>query len=70
MTDQELTDIADLEQAIAPIVRDNDAVIAEALAVIDAALGRVMQRELVSSGEVGDVLLDLRSLLVSTTSAV
>lgn len=39
------------------------AVITEAVRVIDTALGQVMSRELVSSGEVTDVLLDLRSLL-------
>ena len=35
----------------------------EALAVVDRALGTFMQRELVSSNEVTDVLLDLRSVL-------
>ena len=41
----------------------NEAVISEALTVIDAALSRMMSRELVTSGEVTDVLLDVRSLL-------
>lgn len=41
----------------------NDAVISEALSVIDKALAQMMRRELVSSGEVTDVLLDVRSLL-------
>ncbi|CAB4363903.1 MAG: hypothetical protein F2681_00355 [Actinobacteria bacterium] len=41
----------------------NEAVIAEALSVIDKALGQMMSRELVSSGEITDVLLDVRSLL-------
>lgn len=41
----------------------NDAVIHEALTVIDKALSQMMSRELVSSGEVTDVLLDVRSLL-------
>ena len=41
----------------------NDAVIQEALGVIDKALSQMMSRELVSSGEVTDVLLDVRSLL-------
>ena len=45
----------------------HEAVIAEALTVIDGALGRMMSRELVSSGEVADLLLDVRTLL--TTSA-
>ena len=40
-----------------------DAVIHEALSVIDKALSQMMSRELVSSGEITDVLLDVRSLL-------
>jgi hypothetical protein len=40
-----------------------EAVIHEALTVIDKALGQMMSRELVSSNEVTDVLLDVRSLL-------
>lgn len=38
-------------------------VIHEALAIIDKALSEMLRRELVSSTEVADVLLDLRSLL-------
>lgn len=38
-------------------------VIQEALAIIDKALSEMLRRELVSSTEVADVLLDLRSLL-------
>jgi hypothetical protein len=45
--------------------RDPDAVIASALAMVDEALGRMLQRELVSSNEVTDVLLDLRGVLVA-----
>ena len=41
----------------------NEAVILEALTVIDKALSQMMSRELVSTGEVTDVLLDVRSLL-------
>jgi hypothetical protein len=41
----------------------NEAVINEALSVIDKALSQMMRRELVSTGEVTDVLLDVRSLL-------
>ncbi len=40
-------------------------VIAEALAVIDRALGGMSHRELVSSDEVSDLLLDVRTLLAS-----
>ncbi len=56
MTDQQysLATLEPLEQ------RD---VTAEAVAVIDEALARMMQRELIASGEVADLLLDLRMLL-------
>jgi hypothetical protein len=40
-------------------------VIAEALTVIDRALAEIINRELVSSGEVADVLLDVRTLLTT-----
>ena len=43
----------------------HDAVIAEALAVIDQALGQMMRRELVSSNEVADLLLDVRTALTA-----
>lgn len=47
----------------------NEAVIAEALGVIDKALGQMMRRELVSAGEITDVLLDVRSLLTTPASS-
>ena len=43
----------------------NEVVINQALSVIDSALARMMQRELVSSGEVADLLLDVRMLLTT-----
>ena len=43
-------------------------VIAEALAVIDKGLAEMLHRELVSTDEVADLLLDVRSLLVDKTS--
>ena len=46
----------------------HDAVIAEALAVIDQSLRKIMGRELVSSGEVADLLLDVRMLLTSVAA--
>lgn len=46
------------------------AVIDDALAVIDAALARMMRRELVSTGEVADLLLDVRSLLTADHGSV
>jgi hypothetical protein len=42
---------------------DREAIVAEAIGVIDQALAQMMQRELVSSGEVADLLLDVRTLL-------
>ena len=45
----------------------NEAVINEALSVIDGALAKMMQRELVSSGEVADLLLDVRTLLTDVS---
>lgn len=42
-----------------------EAVLAEAVNVIDEALIKMMQRELMSSGEVADILLDVRMLLTS-----
>lgn len=62
MTDQEITDMPTLE---APHVDPAPAVVTEAVSVIDAALAQMMQRELVSSGEVADLLLDVRMLLTA-----
>jgi hypothetical protein len=41
----------------------NEGAVSEAVAVIDEALARMMQRDLVSTTEVADLLLDLRTLL-------
>jgi hypothetical protein len=41
-------------------------VIAEALAIIDRGLNEMMHRELVSTGEVSDLLLDVRMLLTAS----
>jgi len=41
--------------------------IAEALTVIDKALAEMLRRELVASGEVADLLLDLRSILTAAS---
>ena len=43
-------------------------VIAEALAVIDRGLSEMQHRELVSTDEVSDLLLDVRTLLVGTAT--
>lgn len=42
---------------------DTTDAVTEALSVIDKALAQMLRRELVSSGEVTDVLLDVRTLL-------
>lgn len=39
--------------------------IAEALALIDRGLGEMLHRELVSTDEVSDLLLDVRTLLTN-----
>jgi len=44
---------------------DEATVIAEALAIIDKALKEMTQSEVVSSVRVGDMLLDMRSLLTA-----
>jgi hypothetical protein len=41
-------------------------VIAEALAVIDRGLGDMLHRELVSTDEVANLLLDVRTLLTAS----
>ena len=46
-----------------PIRTAEPQIIADALQVIDGALGDFLHRELVSSGEITDVLLDVRTLL-------
>ena len=46
-------------------IETTDAVIHEALSVIDKALSQMMSRELVSSIEVADLLLDVRSALTA-----
>lgn len=54
------------------MIETREPVITEAIAVIDKALAEMLRRELVSAVEVGDLLLDLRSLLsqsVATTDA-
>lgn len=53
------------EQLDRPATESHDAVITEALAVIDQALGQMLRRELVSSNEVADLLLDVRTALTA-----
>ncbi len=47
---------------------EDAAVIAEALALIDRGLGDMLHRELVSTDEVADLLLDVRSLLSASAT--
>lgn len=64
MTDQELTEMPTISEM--PTIDEaaaRAAVVAAAVTVIDGALAQMMQRELVSSGEVADLLLDVRMLL-------
>jgi len=64
MTDQfSSTPTLDLDTGM-PLA-EGERVVDEAIAVIDGALARMMQRDLVSSTEVADLLLDLRTLLTS-----
>ena len=42
----------------------------EAVSIIDRALSEVLQRELISTNEVADLLLDLRSLLVAESKVL
>ncbi len=53
------------EQLDRPASESPDAVITEALAVIDQALVQMLNRELLSSNEVADVLLDVRTALTA-----
>lgn len=58
MTDQHTTPTIEPTDA-----GDADAVVADAVVVIDNALAQMLNRELVSANEVSDLLLDVRSLL-------
>ena len=50
--------------------REIDEVITEALALIDRGLGDLMHRELVSTDEVSDLLLDVRMLLTHEPTSI
>jgi hypothetical protein len=49
-------------------VLEESQVVAEALAVIDRGLSEMLHRELVSTDEVADLLLDVRTILAGTTA--
>ena len=61
MTDHDTAATGTIDPAVEQAQRE--AVVSEAVSVIDEALTKMMQRELVSSGEVADLLLDVRMLL-------
>ena len=68
---QSSTQIAQLSTTLEDVQTlelDTRDVIAEALAIIDKNLGVLVQRELVSSSEMTDLLLDVRSLLAERSS--
>ena len=48
----------------ATVDNEND-IISEALEIIDRGLGQLLHRELVSTAEAADLLLDVRSLLAT-----
>jgi hypothetical protein len=56
--ERQMTDTRDLE------------LITEALAIIDRGLGDMLHRELVSTDEVADLLLDVRSILAAAPEPV
>lgn len=49
--------------ATLPETETKDEIVVEALAIVDKALSEMLRRELVSTTEVADLLLDLRSVL-------
>lgn len=56
-----------LETTEGHVVNGTAASVTEALAIVDKALAEMLRRELVSSGEVADLLLDLRSILTAAS---
>ena len=64
MTNAQVADVmTDLEISDIKVVSAE--VINEALSIIDSALSDLVKRELVSTGEVSDMLLDVRNLLTT-----
>jgi hypothetical protein len=64
MTDTQVADVM-TELEISDIKVVSAEVINEALSIIDSALSDLVKRELVSTGEVSDMLLDVRNLLTT-----
>ena len=64
MTNAQVADVmTDLEISDIKVVSAD--VINEALSIIDSALSDLVKHELVSTGEVSDMLLDVRNLLTT-----
>ena len=64
MTDMQVADVM-TELEISDIKVVSADVINEALSIIDSALSDLVKRELVSTSEVSDMLLDVRNLLTT-----
>ncbi len=64
MTDLQISDVM-TDSALDDIKVISVDVISDALSIIDAALSQMVKRELVSTSEVSDLLLDVRNLLTS-----
>ena len=64
MTDTQVADVM-TELEISDIKVVSADVINEALSIIDSSLSDLVKRELVSTGEVSDMLLDVRNLLTT-----
>ena len=64
MTDTQVADVM-TELEISDIKVVSADVINEALSIIDSALSDLVKRELVSTGEVSDMLVDVRNLLTT-----
>ncbi|MFM7067864.1 MAG: hypothetical protein ACKOYM_00230 [Actinomycetes bacterium] len=58
------------EKPIGDTATPDDASIREALALIDRGLGDISERQLVSTSEMADLLLDVRGLLARLDASV
>ena len=64
MTDLQISDVM-TGSALDDIKVISVDVISDALSIIDSALSQMVKRELVSTSEVSDLLLDVRNLLTA-----
>lgn len=64
MTVADLTVVeVETNPGVADSAETQAAIIAEAIAVIDRTLSQLVRREIVSAGEISDLLLDVRNVL-------